>query len=163
MFQREFRCQQPDASTSGRDQLYQSCSSVRSSSRRKATRIACSGQKEVTLLDYGAGNVRSVRNAILKLGYTLKEVRYLLEAGGMEHPCGMRHPQGHFHSFHQFLPSSRHRLLQVSSPKDIMAAEKLIFPGVGAFEQAMGVLRSKEFTEPLREYIQANDTPHTMK
>ena len=33
-----------------------------------------SGQKEVTLLDYGAGNVRSVRNAILKLGYTLKEV-----------------------------------------------------------------------------------------
>ena len=38
-----------------------------------------------------------------------------------------------------------------------MGAEKLIFPGVGAFEQAMGVLRSKEYTEPLREYIQAND------
>lgn len=30
---------------------------------------------EVTLLDYGAGNVRSVRNAIRKLGYALKEVR----------------------------------------------------------------------------------------
>lgn len=29
---------------------------------------------EVTLLDYGAGNVRSVRNAIRKLGYALKEV-----------------------------------------------------------------------------------------
>ena len=29
----------------------------------------------VTLLDYGAGNVRSVRNAIRKLGYALKEVR----------------------------------------------------------------------------------------
>ena len=28
----------------------------------------------VTLLDYGAGNVRSVRNAIRKLGYALKEV-----------------------------------------------------------------------------------------
>jgi len=29
---------------------------------------------EVTLLDYGAGNVRSVRNAVRRLGYTLKEV-----------------------------------------------------------------------------------------
>jgi hypothetical protein len=28
----------------------------------------------VTLLDYGAGNVRSVRNAIKKLGYTIKDV-----------------------------------------------------------------------------------------
>ena len=28
----------------------------------------------VTLLDYGAGNVRSVRNAITKLGYTVKDV-----------------------------------------------------------------------------------------
>ncbi|CAK0783137.1 Imidazole glycerol phosphate synthase hisHF, chloroplastic [Coccomyxa viridis] len=36
-----------------------------------------------------------------------------------------------------------------------MGAEKLIFPGVGAFEQAMGVLRSKEYTEPLKEFIQA--------
>ena len=35
-----------------------------------------------------------------------------------------------------------------------MAAEKLIFPGVGAFEQAMGVLRSKAYTEPLKDYIQ---------
>ena len=30
--------------------------------------------KSVTLLDYGAGNVRSVRNAIRALGYELKEV-----------------------------------------------------------------------------------------
>jgi glutamine amidotransferase/cyclase len=28
----------------------------------------------ITLLDYGAGNVRSVRNAIRKLGYTVKDV-----------------------------------------------------------------------------------------
>ena len=45
-------------------------------------------------------------------------------------------------------------MLQVSDPKDIMGAEKLIFPGVGAFEQAMGVLRSKDYTEPLKEFIQ---------
>ena len=31
--------------------------------------------KEVTLLDYGAGNVRSIRNACRKLGYSLREVR----------------------------------------------------------------------------------------
>lgn len=29
----------------------------------------------ITLLDYGAGNVRSVRNAIIKLGYPVKEVK----------------------------------------------------------------------------------------
>ena len=34
--------------------------SARRSSRRNAARVACAGQKEVTLLDYGAGNVRSV-------------------------------------------------------------------------------------------------------
>lgn len=34
-------------------------------------------KKEVTLLDYGAGNVRSVRNAIYKLGFSIKEVRQL--------------------------------------------------------------------------------------
>ena len=28
----------------------------------------------ITLLDYGAGNVRSVRNAIRKLGFTVKDV-----------------------------------------------------------------------------------------
>ena len=36
---------------------------------------AAGGERQVTLLDYGAGNVRSVRNAIRKLGYTIKEVR----------------------------------------------------------------------------------------
>ncbi len=30
--------------------------------------------QEITLLDYGAGNVRSVRNAIHKLGYTVRDV-----------------------------------------------------------------------------------------
>ena len=30
----------------------------------------------VTLLDYGAGNVRSVRNAIRYLGFDIKDVRF---------------------------------------------------------------------------------------
>jgi hypothetical protein len=53
--------------------------------RRRAPRASFSGRShsqcrcdgslgEVTLLDYGAGNVRSVRNAIKKIGYTIKEV-----------------------------------------------------------------------------------------
>ncbi|KAK9839700.1 hypothetical protein WJX81_007064 [Elliptochloris bilobata] len=71
---------------------------------------------KVTLLDYGAGNVRSVRNAIRRLGYALKEVQ---------------------------------------RPEDILAADRIVFPGVGAFEQAMGVLARRGYIEPLKEYIQA--------
>lgn len=40
-------------------------------------RIVCSSSnssRTVTILDYGAGNVRSLRNAIKKLGYEIKEV-----------------------------------------------------------------------------------------
>ena len=36
---------------------------------------AASDRPSVTLLDYGAGNVRSLRNAVKALGYELKEVR----------------------------------------------------------------------------------------
>ena len=72
------------------------------------------GQKEITLLDYGAGNIRSIKNAITKLGYTIKEVE---------------------------------------SIRDIERAERLVFPGVGAFGQAMQALRSKGYDEALRAYL----------
>ena len=36
-------------------------------------RAAADSAGYVTLLDYGAGNVRSVRNAVRQLGYTLRE------------------------------------------------------------------------------------------
>ncbi len=55
----------------------------------------------ITLLDYGAGNVRSVVNAIESLGETVKVV---------------------------------------ASGEDIQSAEKLIFPGVGAFGNMMHIL-----------------------
>lgn len=48
---------------------------ARGASRRVAV-CGSSSKGEVTLLDYGAGNVRSVRNAIHKLGYTIKDVRF---------------------------------------------------------------------------------------
>ncbi|KAG2499823.1 hypothetical protein HYH03_002115 [Edaphochlamys debaryana] len=75
---------------------------------------AASGNREVTLLDYGAGNVRSVRNAIKKLGYTIRDVE---------------------------------------KPSDLATAEKLVFPGVGSFGQAMRILNQKGLTQPLKDYI----------
>jgi|Deesub1362B_J571_1020462.scaffolds.fasta_scaffold00292_46 glutamine amidotransferase/cyclase len=68
----------------------------------------------ITLLDYGAGNVRSVRNAIRKLGYSVKDV---------------------------------------TSPEDIITAEKLVFPGVGSFGSAMARLDKDGYIEPLKKYI----------
>jgi glutamine amidotransferase/cyclase len=71
----------------------------------------------ISLLDYGAGNVRSLRNAVARLGYEVTDVR---------------------------------------SPEDIFAAERLLFPGVGAFGAAMGRLREQGFVEALRDYLLAD-------
>ena len=38
------------------------------------TRCNAVDKGAITLLDYGAGNIRSIKNAITKLGYTIKEV-----------------------------------------------------------------------------------------
>jgi len=71
----------------------------------------------ITLLDYGAGNVRSVINAIESLGETVKRVK---------------------------------------TSEDILAAEKLVFPGVGAFGNMMQVLNEKNYVDPLKKYLQSN-------
>ncbi len=71
----------------------------------------------ITLLDYGAGNVRSVVNAIEKIGEKVKIVE---------------------------------------SEKDILKAEKLVFPGVGAFGSMMQILAEKRYLEPLKTYILAD-------
>lgn len=71
----------------------------------------------MTLLDYGAGNVRSVRNAIKRCGFSIKEVE---------------------------------------SAADIAGAERLVFPGVGAFGQAMQILEQRGYTQALKDYIQAD-------
>lgn len=71
----------------------------------------------ITLLDYGAGNVRSVINAIRNLGETVK---------------------------------------LVDTKEDILAAERLVFPGVGAFGSMMHVLHEKGLVAPLLEYLQSN-------
>lgn len=70
----------------------------------------------ISLLDYGAGNVRSLRNAIHALGFALTEIE---------------------------------------RPEDILCAERLILPGVGAFGAAMQRLKELGYLEPLREYLRA--------
>jgi len=76
-------------------------------------RVVAASKGEVTLLDYGAGNVRSVRNAIIKLGFTVKDV---------------------------------------TTAEEILCADKLIFPGVGAFGSAMEILKQRGLVDPLKEY-----------
>ena len=71
----------------------------------------------ITLLDYGAGNVRSVINAIEKLGETVRVAE---------------------------------------NPRDILAAEKLVFPGVGNFGNMIHILNQKQYMDPLRAYLKAD-------
>ncbi|MBT8371409.1 MAG: imidazole glycerol phosphate synthase HisHF, partial [Deltaproteobacteria bacterium] len=71
----------------------------------------------ITLLDYGAGNVRSVTNAIESLGETVKTV---------------------------------------TSREDILSAQKLVFPGVGAFGSMMHSLYAHQYVEPLKAYLRSD-------
>jgi len=73
-----------------------------------------SSDKVVSLLDYGAGNVQSVCNAIRALGFDV---------------------------------------VTVQTPADILAAKRLLFPGVGAFGSCVAALKSLGYFEPLRQYL----------
>lgn len=63
----------PEAGTC-RPRLQAACKPSRAQSRRRALGVVAAANKQVTLLDYGAGNVRSVRNAIKALGWDIKDV-----------------------------------------------------------------------------------------
>jgi hypothetical protein len=43
--------------------------------------------------------------------------------------------------------------MQVERASDIANAERLVFPGVGAFGQAMKILQERGYTEALKDYI----------
>jgi glutamine amidotransferase/cyclase len=68
----------------------------------------------IAFLDYGAGNVRSVFNAIESLG---------------------------------------EKIQLVETAEHILSAEKLVFPGVGAFGSMMNILNDKKYVEPLKAYL----------
>jgi glutamine amidotransferase len=44
-----------------------------------------------------------------------------------------------------------HRAIVTSDPAEVAAADKVVLPGVGAFEDAMAELRHRRLVEPLRE------------
>ncbi|KAJ9444383.1 Imidazole glycerol phosphate synthase hisHF [Diplonema papillatum] len=71
-------------------------------------------KKAVAIVDYGAGNMRSVINAVEYLGW---------------------------------------EVILASTPTQVLAAEKLIFPGVGQFGSAVERLNNLGLTEPIKQYI----------
>ena len=108
----------------------------RRSSLCAGCRAQAGGDRDVWLLDYGAGNVRSVRNAVAHLGYSLREARS--RSAAVVAPL-------------RLTPCTRH--VQVNSPSDISRASRLLFPGVGAFGTAMDVLRERGYVAPLLDYL----------
>ncbi len=75
--------------------------------------------KVITIIDYGAGNLRSVTSAVAKLGYEPK------------------------------ITSQAH---------DIMSAQAVILPGVGAAADTVANLKKLGMVTPIRQYI-AEDRP----
>ena len=113
--------------------------------RSRATALSCTSSSEglgtVHLLDYGAGNVRSVKNAIRRLGYNFIEVcssmrtcSYLKTVDPVEDKTSVTS--------------------QVEKVGDIAQADRLIFPGVGSYGQAMERLKQLGYTDALKDYIQ---------
>jgi len=73
----------------------------------------------ITIVDYGAGNLRSVVNAITRLGYQSKIT---------------------------------------SNPSEVLSAQMIILPGVGAAADTMQNLKALDMVEPIRQFI-AEDRP----
>lgn len=69
---------------------------------------------KITIIDYGAGNLRSVVNAISKLGYQAKVTRI---------------------------------------PHEVLNAQAVILPGVGAAADTMANLQRLELVSPIRHFI----------
>ena len=70
----------------------------------------------VTVVDYGMGNLKSVRNALENIGA---------------------------------------ECIETTSPEEILKAERLILPGVGAFGAAMDELDGLGMSDAIREYIKS--------
>ncbi|KAF8168171.1 hypothetical protein B0H34DRAFT_684478 [Crassisporium funariophilum] len=60
---------------------------------------------------------------------------------------------GNVQSLANSITSLGHTFKWISDPADFAKATSLVFPGVGAFETAIGHLESSGLLEPLREYI----------
>jgi glutamine amidotransferase len=72
---------------------------------------------KVVIIDYGAGNLRSVYNALSKLGYEARITR---------------------------------------ASKDLLSADAVILPGVGAGGDTMAALDKLKLSRPIKQYLAAN-------
>ncbi|EDR15569.1 uncharacterized protein LACBIDRAFT_181495 [Laccaria bicolor S238N-H82] len=62
---------------------------------------------------------------------------------------------GNVQSLANSLTKLGYKFTWISDPTDFNKATSLIFPGVGAFETALGFLNARGLLEPLREYIRS--------
>jgi glutamine amidotransferase len=72
---------------------------------------------KIVIIDYGAGNLRSVSNALSKLGYEARITR---------------------------------------ASKDLLSADAVVLPGVGAGGDTMAALDKLELVSPIKQYLAAN-------
>ena len=76
--------------------------------------------KTISILNYGCGNLLSIKRAIEEVGYNSKII---------------------------------------SEKEEIEKANFIILPGVGAFENAMNLLKQKNYIEPLKQYVLKEKKP----
>ncbi|KAF8642298.1 hypothetical protein AX16_009568 [Volvariella volvacea WC 439] len=84
------------------------------------------------LLDYGAGNVQSLANTLTRLGHQFTWIT---------HPGDFAKATVRFH------------LILIDNNPNI--TQRLIFPGVGSFQTAVGQLAARGLLQPLHEYIKS--------
>ena len=102
------------------------------------------------MLDYGAGNVRSIRCVPKMRGGDNNTFR----SSHAPHP-----------SYPHLSPARPHcrnaieavgwQIVDVVKPEQLADATALVFPGVGAFGSAMAFLNERGFVQPLKDYISA--------
>jgi glutamine amidotransferase len=60
---------------------------------------------------------------------------------------------GNLRSVSKALEASGAKVIVSDKPGEILKADKLVFPGVGAFKDAVSELRSRKLTGPIKEFI----------
>ena len=63
---------------------------------------------------------------------------------------------GNLRSVQKALEHVGHEAIITSNPAELCRAEKIILPGVGAFEDAIAEIRRRDLVGPIREAIEAN-------
>jgi len=73
----------------------------------------------------------------------------------MSHIAIIDYQMGNLRSVQKGFEKVGHQATITSDPKELMRADKVVLPGVGAFGDAMAELRRRELIEPIREIVAA--------